>query len=150
MQQQRLSVGYLRVSSEREDKQLQQQLAILEAYRDRTDGNWEIIKDVGSGATYGNHGLLRLLDLLCHRRLERLVVLHRVSLSRLGSELIFRLCEIFQVEIIVLNSFEAADSQAEWQKDTEAIFEQLNAQLNTIDQQHNQEIISQLTLPPSS
>ncbi|MFM7715103.1 MAG: hypothetical protein ACKO7A_21060, partial [Microcystis sp.] len=81
---------------------------------------------------------------LCNHRLERLVILHRSSLPRLGSDPIFKLCEIFQVEIVILNSYETIDSETEWQNDAEEIFEQLSQQLKAIHQHQDQELKEQL------
>ena len=87
---------------------------------------------------------MRLLDLLCDQRLERLVLLHKASLPRLGSDLIFRLCEIFKVEIVILNISDVNDNEVEWQQDAEEIFEQLTQQLNAIHQHHDQGLKEQL------
>ena len=65
MEKETLTVAYLRVNSDKQQEQLQKQLTILEAYRNRTNYNWEIIQDIGNGTNYHNQGLRRLLNLLC-------------------------------------------------------------------------------------
>ena len=144
IEKERLTVGYVRFSSQRQQEELQQELAILKTYCELTEDRWEIIQDMGSEADSSNHSLLRLLNLLCNQRLRRLVVFHKATLSRLGFDIVFSLCEIFEVEIVILNNAEGADNEAEWQQDVQQIYQHLSHQFNVIQHQRNQEFKQQL------
>ena len=48
----------------------------------------------------------RLLELVLHKRICRLVLTHKDRLLRFGSELIFALCEIQNIEIVIINKGE--------------------------------------------
>jgi predicted site-specific integrase-resolvase len=52
-----------------------------------------VIADLGSGLNDRKKGLDRLLALVLHKRMGRLVLTHKDRLLRFGSELIFALCE---------------------------------------------------------
>ena len=62
----------------------------------------EIIADLGSGLDYKKKGLQRLLELILFKRIHRLVLTHKDRLLRFGSELIFALCEIQNIEIVII------------------------------------------------
>jgi hypothetical protein len=50
---------------------------------------------------YRKKGLNRLLELILHKRMRRLVLTHKDRLLRFGSELIFAICEIQNIEIVI-------------------------------------------------
>ena len=52
---------------------------------------------------YKKKGLHKLLNLILQRKIKRLVLTHKDRLLRFGAELIFTLCEIHQIEIILIN-----------------------------------------------
>lgn len=52
---------------------------------------------------YKKKGLHELLNLILQRKIKRLVLTHKDRLLRFGAELIFSLCEIHNVEIILMN-----------------------------------------------
>jgi predicted site-specific integrase-resolvase len=46
------------------------------------------------------------LELILFKRIHRLVLTHKDRLLRFGSELIFALCEIQNIEIVIINKGE--------------------------------------------
>lgn len=140
----RLNLGYARVGSGKQQQELEKQVTILESYCEGIVGRWEIIQDVGTRPNSLKRGFLRLLDLLCHQKLERIVVCHRSRLLPLGSDLVFILCEIFHVEVVILNNPEVIDTEVEWEQDVEEIVGQLNSQLNIINHHKAPELKQQL------
>ena len=96
-------IGYARVSSHDQKNDLVRQQQLLEAFQ-----GWrhEIIADLGSGLNYKKKGLQRLLELILFKRIHRLVLTHKDRLLRFGSELIFALCEIQDIEIVIINQGE--------------------------------------------
>jgi predicted site-specific integrase-resolvase len=88
------TIGYARVSSHDQRTDLVRQQELLEAYCAAKGWRHEVIADLGSGLNYRKKGLNRLLELMLHKRMRRLVLTHKDRLLRFGSELIFAICEI--------------------------------------------------------
>ncbi|NIE63126.1 IS607 family transposase [Burkholderia sp. Ax-1719] len=108
------TVCYARVSSHDQAEQLKTQAARLEKHcADASFTNIEVITDLGSGLNYRKKGLQRLLFEILRGRVARLVVVTKDRLLRFGSELLFRICEFFHVEVVVLDA--APDASREQQ-----------------------------------
>ena len=84
---------------------------VLESYSASQGFSFELIQDLGSGMNYKKKGLNRLLKLLCTGNIDRLVITHKDRLLRFGSELVFAICEIFGIEVVIINK--SADSSYE-------------------------------------
>ncbi|MGA9919173.1 MAG: IS607 family transposase [Paraburkholderia sp.] len=99
------TVCYARVSSHDQAEQLKTQATRLE--RHCTDAGFAdiaVMTDSGSGLNYRKKGLRRLLTDILSGRVARLVLVTKDRLLRSGSELLFRICEFFQGEVIVLDA----------------------------------------------
>jgi predicted site-specific integrase-resolvase len=57
---------------------------------------------LGSGLNYKKKGLKQLLNLILTKQMKTLIVNHKDRLLIFGSELIFTLCNHFNIEVIVL------------------------------------------------
>lgn len=64
------------------------------------------MQDLGSGLNYNKKGLQQLIKRICAGSVGRLVMTNKDRLLRFGSELIFSLCEIFNVEVVIINQGE--------------------------------------------
>ena len=96
------TVCYARGCSHDQAPQLQTQAARLEKHcLDAGFTDIEIVTDLGSGLSYRKNGLRRLLTDILRGRVARLVLVTKDRLLRFGSELLFRICEFFHVEVIV-------------------------------------------------
>ena len=84
---------------------------------------------VGSGLNYRKKGLNRLLELILHKRIRRLVLTHKDRLLRFGSELIFALCEIQNIEIVIINKGEPPSFEEELAQDVIEIITVFSARL---------------------
>ena len=80
------TVGYARVSSHDRKNDLTRQQELLEAFCAAKGWRHEVIADLGSGLNSRKKGLNRLLELILHTRMRRLVLTHSF-----GSELIIAL-----------------------------------------------------------
>jgi predicted site-specific integrase-resolvase len=99
------TIGYARVSSyATQKKDLDRQVKVLEMYMASQGWKYTIIKDLGSGMNYNKKGLKQLLDDILNNKIGRLVLTHKDRLLRFGAELIFSICEIKNVEIILINN----------------------------------------------
>ena len=100
------TIAYARVSSSDEKEDLERQHAVLEAFCNKNGWQTEIIRDLGSGMNSNKKGLLRLLELIVHGQMSRLVLTHKDRLLRFGADLIFRICELKGIEIVIINKGE--------------------------------------------
>jgi predicted site-specific integrase-resolvase len=112
----RKALGYARVSSHDQRKDLETQKLKLEKYCEKNFQNFEIISDLGSGLNYKKAGLKKLFRMIFQRQISHLVLNHKDRLLRFGSELIFELCRHFGVQVVILEkqmdqSFEAELAQ---------------------------------------
>ena len=97
------TLAYARVSSSDQKKDLERQHAVLEAFCDKNGWQTEIIRDLGSGMNYNKQGLGRLLELMVHGQMSRLIITHKDRLLRFGAEIVFRICELKGIEVVIIN-----------------------------------------------
>lgn len=79
------------------------QVQVLELYCAKAGFTYEVIQDLGSGMNYYKKGLIRLLNLILEGQVKRLVLTHKDRLLRFGAELVFAICEVKEVEVIIIN-----------------------------------------------
>lgn len=96
-------IGYSRVSSFDQKKDLETQIQVITKYIKNKYDNFEIIEDLGSGLNYKKRGLRKLIKLICNQDISVLVLTHKDRLLRFGSDIIIQLCENFNIEVIILN-----------------------------------------------
>ncbi|MEI6001999.1 recombinase family protein [Paraburkholderia bengalensis] len=89
-------------------------------YADAGITDIDVVTDLGSGLNYRKKGLQRLLGHILRGRVARLVLVTKDRLLRFGSELLFRICEFFHVEVVVLD---AAPDVSREQQHTEDLVE---------------------------
>lgn len=78
---------------------------------------------------YNKKGLKRLIDLILGYKITRLVLTHKDRLLRFGAELIFTLCELRQVEIVIINKSENTSFEEELATDVLEIITVFRARL---------------------
>lgn len=98
----RKTIAYARVSSADQKLDLLRQSKRLTQYCQSKHWNYDLIEDLGSGVNYKKKGLNKLIELLCNQAVSRLVLTHKDRLLRFGSPLLFKLCQFFGTEIIIL------------------------------------------------
>ena len=99
------AICYARVSSHDQAEQLKTQAARLERHCVEAGfADIEVVTDLGSGLNYRKKGLQRLLADILRGRVARLVLVTKDRLLRFGSELLFCICEFFNVEVVVLDT----------------------------------------------
>ncbi len=98
------TVVYARVSSRDQLSDLDTQLKVLLQYCE-TNNLVEplIIKDIGSGLNYKKSGFNKLMDLILNKKISKIILNHKDRLLRFGSEIVFKLCKKFNVQIVILN-----------------------------------------------
>lgn len=123
------TVCYARVSSHDQKDDLERQQAMLESYCAARGWRSEVVKDLGSGMNYRKKGLNRLLEMILRKQMRRLVITHKDRLLRFGSELVFALCELQQVEIVIIHKGDQPSFEEELAKDVLEIITVFSARL---------------------
>ncbi len=139
-----LTVAYARVSSSDQKEDLKRQEIVLESYCANKGFEFELISDLGSGMNYKKRGLVRLIKLICSNQIDRLVITHKDRLLRFGSELVFMLCEIFAVEVCIINRSEDSTFEEDLANDVLEIITVFSARLYGSRSHKNKQIIQQL------
>ena len=96
------TIVYARVSSHDQKFDLKRQEKRLESYCKENNYTYELISDLGSGLNFKKKGLNKLLKMICQRQVKRLVLTHKDRLLRFGSPLLFKICEYFGTEVVIL------------------------------------------------
>lgn len=100
-------IAYARVSSYDQKQDLERQKAkLLNDCLERNYQNVTVISDLGSGLNYKKNGLKKLLDLILNQQIDILIINHKDRLLRFGSELIFKICQFYQIKVIILENKE--------------------------------------------
>lgn len=102
----RETIAYARVSSHDQKADLERQKEMLALYCVKQGWTFTLISDLGSGMNYDKKGLKRLIHDIINDRVERIVITHKDRLLRFGAELIFSICEVKNVQVIILNQSE--------------------------------------------
>lgn len=114
----RLTVAYARVSSHDQKEQLGTQAQRLRQHCQRQ--GWPeplVLEDLGSGMNYRKPGLNKLIKMVVRGEVARLVLVTKDRLLRFGSELLFQLCRLFQVDVVILDEVEAVSHEQQLTRD---------------------------------
>ena len=100
----RINIGYCRVSTNKQKDDLKRQCDNIELYLKSLHQPYKIIEDVGSGINYTKKGLTNLLELICSNKVDTIYVLYKDRLVRFGFELIKKFAELHNTNIVILDS----------------------------------------------
>lgn len=142
--QNRLTLAYARVSSYDQKSDLERQKQLLEMYCASKGWSFEIVSDLGSGMNYNKKGLKRLINSILMGGIGRLVITHKDRLLRFGAELIFSICEMKNVEVIIVNQGDEPTFEEELAKDVLEIITVFSARLYGSRSNKNKKIIENL------
>jgi predicted site-specific integrase-resolvase len=117
------------VSSHDQRQDLERQKQVLELYCAQQGWTFEIIADLGSGMNYRKKGLKHLLNDVIAGHVGRLVLTHKDRLLRFGTELVFSICEVKQVEVVILNQGEDTTFEEDLANDVLEIITVFSARL---------------------
>ena len=117
-------IGYARVSSFDQKSDLITQAEYLKSL-----GCDEVITDLGSGMNCKKRGLNKLLKLIISGQVEKLVLTHVDRLLRFGHELVFKLCQWFNVDVNIVNAKEDESFEVELTKDVITLMTVFSARL---------------------
>ena len=137
------TIAYARVSSQEQRQDLERQVAVLKSFCTQAGGNFEIIQDLGSGMNYQKKGLIKLLRLICDGQVEKLVLTHKDRLLRFGAELVFRLCEIYGTEVVLINHKDDTTEEEDLATDVLEIITVFSARLYGSRSHKNKKIVQE-------
>jgi putative resolvase len=113
LKEERVVVGYARVSPTTQKDDLERQKQLLHSYaKDRGYGEIQILSDVGSGLNENRKGFLRLLEMVAERKVSKVIVAYKDRLTRFGFETLRKLFQAFGTAIEVINSGESLSGRA--------------------------------------
>lgn len=107
----RLNIGYCRVSTNKQKDDLNRQCTNIELYLKTLGTPYTIIKDIGSGINYNKKGLTELIRLICKNQVNTVYVLYKDRLVRFGFELIKYIAELHNTDIVILDSEDKTKEQ---------------------------------------
>jgi putative resolvase len=143
-QSERKTICYARVSSHDQKEDLERQRQILELYCAAQGWQFETISDLGSGMNYNKKGLKNLISYILDREAGRLVLTHKDRLLRFGAELIFSICEMNQVEVVIINQGKEPSFEEELAKDVLEIITVFSARLYGARSHKNKKLLAGL------
>ena len=107
----RIVVGYCRVSSKKQQADLDRQINNMETYLLAQGRPFKIITDVGSGINYYKKGLNSLIGLVLDKKVSKIVVLYKDRLVRFGFELIEQICDKNNTTIEVIDHTDKTEQE---------------------------------------
>ncbi|MEB3701521.1 IS607 family transposase (plasmid) [Candidatus Bealeia paramacronuclearis] len=140
----RKTLCYARVSSHDQRQDLERQKQVLEMYCAAQGWKFETIADLGSGMNYNKKGLKILISAILDREAGRLVLTHKDRLLRFGAELIFSICEMNQVEVVIINQGKEPSFEEELAKDVLEIITVFSARLYGARSKKNKKLLEGL------
>ena len=104
-------VLYARVSSKKQQDDLERQISNLKEYAKDKYEKYDVISDIGSGINYEKPGLKRLIELINKKQVDIIVVLYKDRLLRYGFELVEYFGKLNNVKIEVIDKIDKNQDQ---------------------------------------
>jgi predicted site-specific integrase-resolvase len=104
-------IGYCRVSSPKQKDDLERQIDHVKTYMIAKGYSFDIITDIGSGINYNKKGLSKLLNMITDYGVEKVVILYKDRLLRIGYELVENLCVKYGTVIEIIDHTEKTEEQ---------------------------------------
>ena len=112
----RITIGYCRVSSNKQKDDLERQIENMKLYLTAQGKPFEIISDIGSGINYKKKGLKELIKRISQNKVEKVVVLYKDRLLRFGFELVEYIASFYNCDIEIIDNTEKSEQQEEQQE----------------------------------
>ena len=123
------ALAYARVSSHDQKKDLATQVSKLRLYCEEHFTSFECIEDLGSGLNYRKPGFKKLMRLIFLRRITHLILNHKDRLLRFGSDLVFDLCNHFDIKVVIFEEREKPSFEEELARDVIELMTVFSAKL---------------------
>jgi len=109
--EEKIVVGYCRVSSKKQQADLERQVQNMKTYLLAQGKPFKIVTDIGSGINYNKKGLNEVIDLVMDKKVSKIVVLYKDRLVRFGYELIKNICDKNNVSIEIIDHNEKSEQE---------------------------------------
>lgn len=139
----RITIGYCRVSSRKQEDDLERQVQNMTAYLSAKGKPFRIVTDVGSGLNYNRKGLLELLNMINNNQVDLVVVLYKDRLARYGYELIEHIAKLHLTRIEAIDLSDKTEQQ-ELVEDLIQIITVFSCRLQGRRKKRTQELLSDL------
>lgn len=139
----KLTIGYCRVSSSGQKKDLARQAEVVQTYCEKQGKPFKIIKDIGSGLNYTKPGLKKLIHLICTEQCDTIVVNYKDRLIRFGFDLLNEVCQEHHVKIVIINQTDELDYYSELTEDIISVITVFSAKLYGKRSHHNEKIVKE-------
>ena len=137
----KFAIGYARVSTSSRKSDLERQKQLLELYCASKGWKCKIIEDIGSGLNYEKKGLKELIFHIENNQISHLVLNYKDRLLRFGSEIIFEMCRLHNVEVVILNEDEQKIDEEELVEEVLSVITVFSAKLYGSRSHKNKNII---------
>jgi putative resolvase len=112
LKEEKVVVGYARVSSTTQKDDLERQKQLIHSYaKDKGYGNIQILSDVGSGINENRKSFLKLLDMVTSKKVSKVIIAYEDRLTRFGFETLRKFFQVFETEIEVINNEEKTPNE---------------------------------------
>ena len=141
----RTTIAYARVSSHDQKADWERQERMLEMFCSANGWSFEILSDLGAGMNYHQRGLRNLLErIVVAGDVNRLVLTHKDRLLRFGAELVFAICEMKDIEVVIINQGEEPTFDEELARDVLEIITGFSARLYGSRNHKNKKMLEKL------
>ena len=107
----RITIGYCRVSSNKQKDDLERQVENVKTYLTAQGKPFEIISDVGLNTEYNRIGLKDLLKRICRNEVEKVVFLREDILLKYGFELLEYIANLYCCSFEIIDNTENGEKQ---------------------------------------
>ena len=135
---------YARVSTNSQKKDLQKQIEILETYAIANGYQFEVITDIASGINCSRKGFNKVLEMIEHQEIERIVVNCQDRLLRFGFEMFMKICELHNVVVEIINQTKDKTFECELADDLISLVTVFSARLYGKRSHKNKKLLSSL------
>jgi len=89
----------------------------------------EVIEDIGSGINYHKRGLRKLITEIILGKVKRIILTYKDRLLRFGSEILYQICRLKNIEVVTLHQREARKFEQELVEDVLSILTVYSAKI---------------------
>ena len=107
----RKTVGYCRVSSQKQKDDLDRQIENINMYLLAQGKPYEVISEIGSGINYKRKGLERLIKQMALGEVDKVVLMYKDRLVSFGFEMIEYIASLYHCNIEIVNTSEKSEQE---------------------------------------
>lgn len=141
----RITIGYSRVSSHDQKKDLETQAQLVQTFCSAKGWEFELYSDIASGLNFNRRGFNHIVSLIQQNKVENVVVTYQDRLIRFGFELFKQLCDANNTNIITINQNQEHGSEKELCDDIIAIITSFSGKLHGKRSHKNKKTLETLT-----